>query len=385
MKAMIFASVASMVDLFNRDNIDILMDLGYEVTVACNFKEGSVYSKETAKQFKKELRIMGCDTVNVPVPRHASDIYGMVHTIDILRKDMKKKHYDIVHCQSPIGGVLARIAAYPFRKEGTKVIYFAHGFHFYTGAPEINWLVYYNIEKLCAHFTDVLLTLNREDYVRAKKHFDTDVRYIPGAGIDMWGIIDCVPDIKKKREEFNIPANKRIIISVCELSYRKNCETMIRAFIKADRDDTVLLMCGIGAQMDMLKELVDREGVADKVIFAGFREDIIELFKIADMFMFTSRQEGLPVALMQAMACKLPVLCSKIRGNVDLIKDSEGGYMYNCEDVDGFAEGISRILDDKETAARMGECNFSKISGYDRNVVNKIMKKIYVSMGEGNE
>ena len=102
-------------------------------------------------------------------------------------------------------------------------------------------------------------------------------------------IIDCVPDIKKKREEFNIPANKRIIISVCELSYRKNCETMIRAFIKADRDDTVLLMCGIGAQMDMLKELVDREGVADKVIFAGFREDIIELFKIADMFMFTSR------------------------------------------------------------------------------------------------
>lgn len=385
MKVMIFASVASMVDLFNRDNIDMLMELGYEVTVACNFREGSVYSPDKAKQFEKELRIMGCDTIHVPVPRSASDIAGMVRTVQILRDDMHKKHYSIVHCQSPIGGVLARIAAYPFRKEGTKVIYFAHGFHFYTGAPEMNWLIYYNIEKICARFTDVLLTLNKEDYKRAKRHFDTDVRYIPGAGIDILGIIDCVPDIRMKRNELNIPAGKRIIISVCELSYRKNCETMIRAFVKAGREDAVLLMCGIGAQMDMLKELVEREGVSDRVIFAGFRDDIIELLKISDMFMFTSRQEGLPVALMQAMACKLPVLCSRIRGNVDLIKDTEGGYMYDCEDVDGFAEGISRILDDKEMAARMGERNFSNISGYDREIVNNIMKKIYLSMGDNDE
>lgn len=385
MKALMFASVASMVDLFNRDNIDILEELGYEVTVACNFKEGSVYSKEQAKKFMKELEVKGYDVLNVPVPRSISDIGSMIRSYRILRKDMSKKQYDIIHCQSPIGGVLCRMAAYPARKLGSRVLYFAHGFHFFAGAPVMNWLIYYNIEKFCSGFTDCVLTLNKEDYIRAKRHFKTRVEYIPGAGLDVKEIMDTRVNRAEKCRELNIPEDKKIILSVGELSRRKNSSTAIKAFIKAARDDSILLLCGVGPQYSMLKELVYENHVQDRVFFAGFRNDIAEIIKISDMFIFTSRQEGLPVAVMQAMAGGLPVLCSKIRGNTDLIKNGRGGYMYDCEDECGFAEGINRILDNKKACDMMGQYNMSVIARYDKTVVNDTMRKIYLSLGEHYE
>ncbi len=375
MRAMLFASVASMVDLFNRDNIDILTDLGYQVTVCANFKEGSVYSKEQAKEFKNELISKGIDVIDVPVPRSAADIFGMINTVRILRDEFLKNDYDILHCQSPIGGVLARIAAMPFRKNGLKVLYFAHGFHFYTGAPTANWLIYYNIEKLCAKITDVILTLNREDYLRARKHFESDIRYIPGAGIDISEINDTICNPLIIREEFNIEPDKKILLSVCELSERKNCLTMIKAFIASGRTDSVLVLCGIGEQMDMLKEYVKNNHAEDRIIFAGFRNDIINMFKASDMFIFTSKQEGLPVALMQAMACGLPVLCSDIRGNSDLMKNGYGGYMYDPLDTRGFAEGINKILD--SDTSRMSAYNQKRIKKYDIRAVNTVIENIY--------
>lgn len=381
MKALIFASVASMVDLFNRDNIDILEDMGYDVTVACNFKEGSVYSAEQAGKFMKELEIKGYDVLNVPVPRSISDIVSMIRSFRILRKDMRKKQYDIIHCQSPIGGVLCRLAAYPFRKLGSRVLYFAHGFHFYSGAPVMNWLVYYNIEKLCAGFTDCILTLNREDYIRAKRHFKTKVRYIPGAGLDVKEIMDTKVCKAEKCRELNIPDDKKIILSIGELSVRKNSAVAINAFIKAGRDDSIMLLCGMGPQYDMLREIVYENNAEDRVFFAGFRNDIAEIIKISDVFIFTSRQEGLPVAVMQAMAGGLPVLCSKIRGNTDLIKNGRGGYMFDCDDEDGFAHGINRILDNKKACDIMGQYNKEVIAGYDKSVVNDVMKNVYLSLG----
>ncbi len=385
MKALMFASVASMVDLFNRDNIDILEELGYEVTVACNFKEGSVYSAEHAKRFMKELEIRGYDVLNVPVPRSISDIGSMARSLRILRKDMKKKRYDIIHCQSPIGGVLCRLAAYPARKQGSRVLYFAHGFHFFSGAPAMNWLIYYNIEKLCARFTDCVLTLNREDYIRANRHFKTRVEYIPGAGLDVKKITDTRADRSEKCRELGIPDDKKIVLSIGELSERKNSKVAIEAFLKADRNDSILLLCGMGPQYSMLKELVYENHVQDRVFFAGFRDDIAEIIKISDIFIFTSKQEGLPVAVMQAMAGGLPVLCSKIRGNTDLIKNGKGGYVYDHEDKDGFAKGINRLLDNKKACDIMGRYNMNVITGYDKTVINDIMKNIYLSLGAQHE
>lgn len=377
-----FASVSSMVDLFNRDNIATLKNLGYDVTVACNFSEGSVYSESQAMQFRKELIKAGHDVINVPVPRSMFDMRGMINTIRILRNDMKKKKYKLVHCQSPIGGVLCRLAAYSFRKHGMKVIYFAHGFHFYSGAKLINWLAFYSAERVCAKLTDCVITLNREDYLRASRHFPTRVSYVPGVGLDLESINTVTADKESKCEELGIPSDKKIILSVCELSYRKNCEVAVRAFVKSGRKDAVLVLCGIGEQMNMLKSLVHNAGAEDRVFFAGFRNDIIKMFKISDIFIFTTRQEGLPVALMQAMACGLPVLCSEIRGNVDLVKNKRGGYMYDPDNVAGFSDGINRLLDNPKLCRKMGNVNASHILNYDKSVVNEIMKGIYKSVVE---
>lgn len=381
-----FASVASMVDLFNRDNIAGLEKLGYKVDVAANFTEGSVYSKEQAENFRKELENSGHEVINVPVPRNITDIKGMFNTIRILRKHMAAKRYDIVHCQSPIGGVLCRLAAAPFRKNGTKVIYYAHGFHFFKGADLVNWLVYYNAEKFCAYFTDCLITLNTEDYKRARKRFKTEVEYIRGVGLDLEEIYSVPVERADVREEFSISQDKKIIVSVCELSHRKNVEVAIRAFAKADRDDAVLLLCGIGEQMDMLKELAKSLGIEDKVIFAGFRNDVNRILKASDMFIFPSRQEGLPVALMQAMACGLPVMCSRIRGNTDLIEPKKQGFMCRPENVSGFAKGINILLDNPRLRHRMGLRNEHVIKLYDKKAVNERMLEIYKKVrGMDNE
>lgn len=377
MKALLFASVASMVDLFNRDNIKLLEQMGYEVTVAANFKEGSVYSKEQAMSFYEELVSEGIEVINVPVPRSMYDIKNMADTIRILRNDMAKKEYGIVHCQSPIGGVLCRIAAAPFRKKGTKVLYYAHGFHFFDGADLFNWLAFYPIERICAHITDILVTLNKEDYSRAKKQFKTDVRYVRGVGLQFDEIDKVKTDRSGVRDELGIEQDKKIIISACELSRRKNCEIMLKAFAKSDRNDAVLLLCGTGEQESMLKNLAGELGISDKVIFAGFRNDVIRLMKASDMFIFTSKQEGLPVALMQAMACGLPVLCSSIRGNTDLVSNKKQGFMCNHDNVSGFARGIKALLDSDKLRIIMGERSRKTVIPYGREAVNKKMKSLY--------
>lgn len=379
-RALMFASVASMVDLFNRDNIAILEELGYEVTIACNFNEGSVYSHKQAKAYMKELKRDGYDIINVPVPRSLYDIKGMLGTYFKLLNDMKNKHYDIVHCQSPIGGVLCRLAARHFRSSGTKVLYYAHGFHFWKGAPRKNWLIYYNIEKYCSRFTDCLITLNKEDYKRAKREFSSRVEFVPGVGLDIDEIDHVSVDKKKKCEELGIPSDKKIVLSVCELSERKNCLTAIRAFIQAGRDDSIMLLCGIGAQEKMLKKYVIEHNARGRVFFAGFRNDIIEIFKMSDVFIFTSRQEGLPVALMQAMASGLPALCSRIRGNKDLIKNGRGGYMYEPWDTKGYIEGLELLLDNGAERIKMGSYNRRHLQKYDIDSVNDIMRKIYISL-----
>src|SRR5699024_9702226 len=103
-----------------------------------------------------------------------------------LQKLANSESYDIVHTQSPIGGALCRLAFRKNRKRGTKIIYQAHGFHFYKGGPISNWIFFYPIEKVCSYFTDTLITINHEDYELAKKKFHAkEVVYVPGVGIDL--------------------------------------------------------------------------------------------------------------------------------------------------------------------------------------------------------
>ena len=176
-KVLVMASVASMLDLFNRDNIRILMENGCQVEVAANFSFGNITSRERVRQYRMELQRMGVVVHSVPVPRKALDLANILRSYRMLKKLCQTTDYSLIHTQSPIGGAVLRLAAAPSRKKGCRIIYTAHGFHFYRGAPWKNWLLYYSAEALLAYWTDVLITVNQEDYKFAKNHLKACLLY----------------------------------------------------------------------------------------------------------------------------------------------------------------------------------------------------------------
>ena len=262
---------------------------------------------------------------------------------------MKREKYDVVHCNTPIGGVLGRICA----KEAKVpyVIYQAHGFHFWKGAPLKNWVFYYPVERILAHYTNLLITINSEDYVRAQKfHLKKGGRVVkvPGVGVDVKKFSGEVIDVSEKRKGLGIPENATIFMTVCELIPRKNVDTAIKAFKKAKIENSYLIVCGDGQYKNELHNLIDREKLGNTVKLLGFRGDIAELLHAADVFVFPTKQEGLPGALMEAMASGLPCIASNIRGNLDLLGE-DYKYLLDPMDTEAWANGLNEILKDKIT------------------------------------
>lgn len=381
-KALMMAHVASMIDLFNMDNIHLLQEMGYEVHVACNFEHGSVTSKHRVNEFKMELINQGIKVFHIPVPRSASAVGNIIESYHTLRNLVDANHYDIVHCQSPIGGVIARLACKKARKQGTRVIYVAHGFHFYKGASVKNWLLYYPIEKYSSKYTDCLITMNQEDYNLALKKMKKakQIQYIPGVGIDVQGINNIEVDRVSKRKELGIPIDSTVVVSVGELNKNKNHEVIIRALARIKSPKIHYIICGKGPLKDYLIKLSEELGINKNVHILGYRKDVIEVLKVSDIFAFPSSREGLSVSLMEAMAAGLPVVCSKIRGNTDLIRDGEGGYVVSKMNIEGYFKALNKILNDKDIIVKMGNGNILTINKYDEKKVNRIMEKIYMNI-----
>lgn len=291
---------------------------------------------------------------------------------------IKQENIDYIHCNTPTGGLVGRLAGKKCKVK--KVIYQAHGFHFYKGSPKKNWLIYYTVEKLLARFTDALITINREDY-EAAKHFKLKkggkVFFVHGVGVAL-SEYDGLGTLRaEKRAELGLADTDIALISMGDLVARKNYGTAIRAVAKANNKNLHYLICGKGPEFDALNALAIELGVEGQIHFLGFRTDIKELLSAADVFLFTTLQEGLPRSMMEAMASGLPCVASKIRGNVDLIEDGVGGYLRAPNDVDGFAEAISKLASDAELCAKMRESNLEKIKCYDVSVVEKEIRDIY--------
>jgi len=374
-KALILASVASMIDLFNMDNISILKELGYSVDVATNFEYGSITSQDRVNEFRNELEKDEIKTFQMPIPRNITNM-GIIKSYRLLKILVNENQYRIIHCQSPIGGVVCRLACRSSRKKyGTKVIYTAHGFHFFKGARKIAWLIFYPIEKFCSRFTDLLITINVEDYDIAKKFHAKNVEYVPGIGVHTDEFRNATVDRNTKRKEFGFSDEDFVFMSTGQLSVRKNHEVIIKALSKIEDDRVKYLIVGFGELDKELKELVDKLGLNNRVVFAGYRGDVKELLHGVDGYAFPSLQEGLPASLMEAMSVGLPVVCSKIRGNEDLIKDGNGGYLYDPYDIDGFSEGMKRIAYSK--TGEMGLLNIETMKSFDIKVVREIMKRLY--------
>ena len=376
-KALQVASVASMIDQFNRDNINILKKLGYEVHVASNFEFGSTCSQERVNQCKDELLHQDIRVYNLLFDRKIFN-KSNIEVYKQLKKIIDENHYEIIHCHSPIGGVITRLAARKARKKGTKVIYTAHGFHFFKGAPLLNWLIYFPVEFFCSFFTDILIAINKEDYRLAKKVMKAKkIEYIPGVGVDVEKYQNLQVDKISKRKELGVPEDAVMLFSVGELNKNKNHATVIRAMAKNNNPKLHYCIAGRGNLELELKELASKLGVANQVHFLGFRSDVTELYKCSDIFCFPSYREGLSVSLMEAMSSGLPVICSDIRGNIDLIEQNKGGYLCNPGDVNTFEKSITLIVKDKAKRNEMGHHNQQKVKGFGTNLILNRIRDYY--------
>lgn len=304
------------VNLFHVPFLKQLKKEGYEVHVCAN----------NDYENKDDCKIDGCDKF-YDIPFHRIP----VHLINVkaffkLRKIIRQNNYDIIHCHTPVGGALARLVSASQRKKGTKVIYTAHGFHFFKNAPLINWLLYYPAEKLLARYTDLIITINKEDYNRVNNWKSAKCIQMNGVGIDSGSFHKFTQEERQTvRKKLGIPLNSIVLLCVAEMSKRKHQDFLINVISKSVKPEMKihLLLAGEGKFEDQYKELAEKNGLLSDINFLGFREDIEELMGASDIYVSSSRQEGLPVSIMEAMAAGLPVVCFKIRGNNDLIDDGK--------------------------------------------------------------
>ena len=373
------ASVASMIDQFNMPNIALLRKLGYEVDVACNFIEGNTCSDERVAELKQKLQDMHVRCYQIDFARNIKHMGENMRALRQVEGLMKQNGYAFCHCHSPIGGVVARIAGH---RTKTKVIYTAHGFHFYQGAPVMNWLVYYPVEKMLSRWTDVLITINHEDYKLAKKKFKMKkLTYVPGIGIDTQRESLSQKEKEEKRKELGIPQDAFLITNAAEFTPNKNQKTVIEAIEQLHNPNIYFVMCGIGQKKAELEQYVKEHGLEEHIRFVGFRNDLHEILQTSDCFVLSSFREGLSVALMEAMAEGLPVVCSRIRGNVDLIKDGEGGILISPQKRDEYINAFKKLYNMKNESfgqfLHMGEINRKMIYIFGRKNVENHMKAIY--------
>ena len=382
-KVLMVASVASMIQQFNMRNIEILQQLGYEVEVACNFETGNTCSEKQIALLKQQLEEQGVEWHQIDFARNVFKVRENGRAYRQLEKLFQEKRYQFVHCHSPIGGVLGRLAAHKYK---TRVIYTAHGFHFFKGAPKKNWLLFYPVEWLLSFWTDLLITINREDYDRAKKPMHAaQTIYVPGVGIHLEDFKVLADGNKErraeKRKELGIPEKTFMIVHVAEFTANKNQKTVISAIEKLDGQDVCYVMCGIGDKKRELEEQVKAANMEKKIRFLGFRRDIDEILEASDCFVLSSYREGLSVALMEAMAKGLPIVCGKIRGNVDLVQDGVGGFLVNPGNADEYAGAFEKLIEmkqnDPETFLQMGETNKKTMEQFSCEKVDEKMREVY--------
>lgn len=351
----------------SRPCLQTALDMGYEVFFGVN---------------RADPETLSCE---LPVKLYDSHTYRSITAIKDniiayknLAKIVKNNNIEVIHCNTPVGGMIGRLVGRRYHVK--KVIYTAHGFHFYKGAPIVNRTLFKWAEQIMAHWTDVIITMNKEDYesslkLRLKKG---GKRYkVHGVGITISDYENTVVDRDKKRKELGLSSEDIVCIAAGDLVERKNYKTTIEAIAATGHKNLKYLICGTGPKLKQLRELIKELEIEKQVLLLGFRKDVIELLKSSDIFLFSSLQEGLPRSLMEAMACGLPCVVSEIRGNVDLIVNGKGGFLCNPISTEEYVHALNKLLKSKELRNQMGVQNLKEIKKYDISIVENEIEKIY--------
>lgn len=370
MKILFIQNVGKRVNSFSISSIYASKQLGLEYHIASNWTGYSNQEEINLDEEKYGITIHHIDFIRNPYDIRNIKAYLQVCNL------INHESIDFIHCNTPIGGVVGRLAGKKCKVK--KVIYQVHGFHFYEGAPLKNWLIYYPIEKWLAHYTDALITINREDYERAqgfKLRKGGKVYYVPGVGIDLsqYKLPENTREIK--RIELGLKESDVALISAGELNSNKNNKVIIEALANLKKVNVHYFLCGVGPCEEELKELAQKKGITRQVHFLGYRTDMKELLRAADVFVMPSYREGLSRSIMEAMVSGLPCIASKIRGNTDLLEENNGGFL--CKGLEEYVEALKVLSVDKELRKIQGKNNLLVIENYCiENVVN-ILTGVY--------
>ena len=340
---------------------------GYEVHVAAN--DASTLIEDADKQFI------------IPISRKPFSFENIKATI-ALKRIIKQEQYCLVHCHTAMGSVTARIAAKSFRGNGLKVLYTAHGFHFYKGSPRLYWLLYYPVEKYLSKFTDVIITINKEDFeLVQKKEFRNKFSFLlPGVGVKNEKFNQVDDHIKLAlREKNNLKNDDFILIYAAEYIYRKNHKFLIEAIPSLIKKipNLKVLLAGRGELMQEVKKEVQDLKLQKTLLQLGFRTDIDELYKLADVGISTSRQEGLGLNLAEEMMCGLPVVASLDRGHKEIIDHSINGFLFEQNDKNQFEEYILYLFQNLKIRLEMSLQAKIKSQKFELENSLKEMQKIY--------
>ena len=364
-KVLFVATVTSHINTFHIPYLKWFKEQGYEVHVAS----------------KGEQEIQYCDThYEIPFERFPLK-KSNIKAYKKLKKIIDGNNYKIIHCHTPVAGILTRLAARETRKNGTKVIYTAHGFHFYKGAPLLNWIIYYPIEKICSKWTDCLITINGEDYELAKKKMKAKkVELVYGVGMNTKKFERKLSEKEKQAERQKLAIGKKDIVFtyVAELNRNKNQILLINAMkdLKNEIENIKLLLVGNGKLYDEYENIIKKEHLDNNVKLLGKRTDINEILSITDIYLASSIREGLPVNIMEAMYKEIPIIATNNRGHRDLIKDNLNGKIINNNDLE-LAIQIKKLLDDNEKQYEFKSNCKKMINKYIIDNVMESMKKIY--------
>ena len=371
MKILYVTTISLTMNSFFKPHIKMLVEQGHKVDIACNFSD---------LELNGLYRELGCGFYQIDFSRSPLSLDNL-KAYKQLKEVIKNGGYDIVHCHTPNAAVITRLVCRKLRKKNKlKVFYTAHGFHFYKGAPKLNWLVYYPVEKLCSRFTDKLITINQEDYELAKSKFKAkEVCYVPGVGIDLSRFENVEVDRREKRREIGVPEDAFLLVSVGELNENKNHQVIIRAMAKLGNPNIHYAIAGVGDKKEYLEELAQTLGVSDRLHLLGYRRDIPELNTAADAFCFPSHREGLGLAAIEAMACGLPIITSNVHGINDYSIDGVTGYKCSPTDAEGFASAIEKLLKNRDLIEKTNSSNKEYIKKYSINEIVPKVKFIYQS------
>ena len=367
-KVLFISTIIGFLSSFEMSDMELMEKLGYEVHFACNGKFfGSAEKRD--KLLSK-----------FPNFHHICFSRNPLNFINIkayhcLVKLLKKEHFDVVHCHTPVGGVLGRIAAKKCRV--STIIYTAHGFHFYKGAPLINRLFYYSIEKKLSKITDILITINKEDYELASKEFYSKrIERIHGVGLNIHSFKTPNISREKKREALGLKPSDKVLLTVGELSKDKNHFASLKAMKVLGNKGFKLLIAGKGKLEKNITSYIKKNKLDPFVKLLGYRKDVSELLYASDAFLFPSFFEGISVALTEAIAEQKPIICSRVRGNVDLVETCES--FFNPDSTGSLIAAVETIFSlSEEKRNEMVSKNYDNLQQYDINNVKAEMNKIY--------